>query len=101
MDLEESIIHWEAGIYEAHPGALMAVLRRCPASAMRVLMVGHNPGLEQLLLRLCANMQIPPDGKLLPTATLAHLRIACHWADLEPATGELLHLIRPRELPEK
>lgn len=101
LALDEEAIRWEAGIYEAHPGALMTVLRRCPAGTGRVLMVGHNPGLEQLLLRLCPRLSIPADGKLLPTATVAHLQLSLDWPELEPGSGELHTLMRPRELPER
>ncbi|MEZ5584727.1 MAG: hypothetical protein R3F37_19930 [Candidatus Competibacteraceae bacterium] len=42
-------IHWEPLIYEASRYALSRVLAGCPAQAQRVLLVGHNPGLENLL----------------------------------------------------
>src|SRR5690242_6878201 len=38
-----------AGIYEATPGDLLAALEQNASGAARVLLVGHNPGLEQLL----------------------------------------------------
>ena len=48
----------------------------CPDDAKRVLIAGRNSGLEALL-QYFGHHRVPiaPDGKLLPTATVAHLQI--------------------------
>ena len=65
------------------------------------MLVGHNPGLEDLLLEL-----VPPGGALraeaelkYPTATLARLDIAIdRWAQIDGGRAELTRCIRPRDL---
>lgn len=90
-------IRWEASIYEAVPGTLLKLLADCPAGAQRVLLVGHNPGLDQLLLYLCPTAPLNPAGKLLTTAALARIALPDDWQTLDPDSGELLDLVRPRE----
>ena len=90
-------VHWEAAIYEAVPGTLLKLLADCPAAARRVLLVGHNPGLDQLLLYLCPAAPPNPAGKLLTTAALARIALPDDWQVLDPGSGELLDLVRPRE----
>ena len=56
--------------------------------------------MEYLLLHLCGpGLAIPDDGKLMPTAAVAHLEIAVPWRDLDRATARLLSLTRARSLP--
>ena len=98
MDFAETDIHWEASIYEATVAQLLGVLRQCPSSARRVLLIGHNPGLEQLLASLCPEVSTPADGKLLPTATLAQLHFSDNWTALRAGVGTLQRIVRPRDL---
>ena len=101
MGVTVSAIVEDERIYEADPTELLRVLRECPADARRVMLVGHNPGLEDLLLQLAAErVEIPADGKLLPTATLAHLQIDTAWSHLGPASAQLLKLVCARGLPD-
>jgi phosphohistidine phosphatase len=61
--------------------------------------VGHNPGLEDLLIFLAGDeVEEPPDGKLLPTATLARLEMPGDWSCLEAGCGHLVAITRPRKL---
>ncbi len=102
MGLNAEIITEDERIYDATIQDLMDTLRNCPQGAQRVLMVGHNPGLESLLLSLTrSTITVPDDGKLLPTATLARLELAVPWANINAAHAELLSIIRARNLAEK
>jgi phosphohistidine phosphatase len=66
-------------------------------------MVGHNPGLEDLIFDL-----VPDDGSSplrdvvevkFPTAAFAVLELNIErWADLAERCGKLVHLTRPRDL---
>ncbi|MBS0431588.1 MAG: histidine phosphatase family protein [Proteobacteria bacterium] len=62
-----------AGIYEATPGDLLALLEQHAADAQGVLLVGHNPGLEQLLALLTEGVSDPVRG--MPPASVAWLRL--------------------------
>ena len=93
------MIETDERIYEASAGELLKVLADCPREASRVAIVGHNPGLEDLLLHLVPTPpMIPEDGKLLPTAALACLTMPDDWSSLEEGSARLLHLTRPAAL---
>jgi len=83
-------------IYEATTSELLRVLGDVPATARRVLLVGHNPGLKKLI----AYLDGESEGRL-PKAALAHIKLPDNWLQLAPGCGRSLHQIRPRELPEK
>lgn len=81
-------------LYLASPGTYLQVLARFPEHVGQVLVVGHNPGLEQLLGVLTDRRE--PMG----TASLAHIRLKelDRWADIGSATrGELLTHWRPKD----
>lgn len=94
-------IDWDERIYGGRGGTLIDVLRESPPEARRVLIAGHNPGLEELLQALCAaDIPTPIDRKLLPTAAVARLAIGVTWAELQPACGQLISLTRARSLTD-
>ena len=89
-------------IYAAGIDELLAVLADCPQDAGRVMLVGHNPGLEELLEWLAgAAIPVPEDGKLLPTATLASLQLPADWRALVAGCAHLNSITRPGTLPKK
>jgi phosphohistidine phosphatase len=91
-------LRFDERIYLADDRQLLQVLAECPPVA-RVLLVGHNPGLDQLLQYLCGTGLPRTDkGKLLTTAALARLAMPPDWHGLQPHCARLLALIRPREL---
>ncbi len=97
--LPAELISYREAIYEADIGTLLNVLAESDPEATRVMLVGHNPGCEELVAHLTgqsipAESQSPP----LPTAALAHLAMPDDWARLERGCARLLALIRPREL---
>jgi phosphohistidine phosphatase len=101
MGIEADSVHWESRIYGCGPRTLFRVLRDCPPDATRVLIAGHNPGLELLLVELCGQrIDIPPDGKLLPTAAVAHLAVDSEWAAIGEGAARLLSLTRARALKD-
>jgi phosphohistidine phosphatase len=86
MGLDPDEVLFKDEIYEASLGALLDVLAGCPDG--RVMLVGHNPGLEMLVEHLAGRRIEPgPNGKLFPTAAIAYFR-----------EGNLVELVRPKEL---
>lgn len=99
MGLKKNKIYTRKHIYLATPEELVFVLEDCPEQAARVMLVGHNPGLEELLYYLVnGRLAIPEDGKIMPTATLAILEMPDTWTHLQSGSARLELLIRPREL---
>lgn len=70
-------------LYHARPDAVIDVLRTIPTAANRsVMIVGHNPGLEDLLA-LFTGKQMD-----LPTAALVNLTVQVNqWSDLDSSTS--------------
>jgi phosphohistidine phosphatase len=99
MGIADRHIYQEPRIYEANAATLKAILNECPHQAQRVMLVGHNPGLEHLLEDL-ANQPLAEfeDGKLLPTATIAYLTLAEHWSQTGSSCGQLNSVTRASSL---
>jgi phosphohistidine phosphatase len=94
--IEPAAIAWEKGIYDASLGALLRVLAEVPPGARRILLVGHNPGLEELVLHLAAgDVPMPEDGKLLVTSALARFDLPPAGEPLAEGCGVLRGIRRP------
>lgn len=99
LDIPKSEINLDQHIYGAVLNDLLTVLREQPRHASTVLLVGHNPGMDELVSYLWGDdIQLPSDGNLMPTATLAHLIMPDDWSTLEYGCGHLCSIIRPKEL---
>lgn len=84
-------------LYMAEPEDYINALRELPNEVDRVLVIGHNPGLEMLLQLLSGQIQS------MPTAVIAHVDLPIeHWSDLSMSTtGELAEIWRPKEVAEE
>jgi phosphohistidine phosphatase len=100
LDIEESAIICDPRIYEADALTLLEVLKT-GCHERRVLLVGHNPGLEDLLLKLIPySVPLSANGKHLPTAALAQLAFEGDWTELAEGSAKLITLVRPDSRPE-
>lgn len=92
----EGAVQLDRRLYLASPDEIVDVVRGVAGGARRVMVVGHNPGLEDLVARLAGRRET------LPTAALAALRLSIRsWTELTASTaGALAGLWRPRELPD-
>lgn len=81
-------------LYMASPADILSLLRKVPDTAETVMIVGHNPGLEELVALLTGERQD------LPTAALAQIVLPIdQWRDLRLSTrGTLVGHWRPKEL---
>ncbi len=101
LDISPDQIAWDPRIYHGASGSLLSVLNDCPEHSSRVMIAGHNPGLEVLLQNLCRHkIPMPDDYKLLPTAAVARLEIFTDWASLEGGQAQLISLTRARSLSD-
>ncbi|WP_269931617.1 SixA phosphatase family protein [Aminobacter sp. HY435] len=89
-------------LYAAAARAILAEARAVEAGVRCLLIVGHNPGLEDLSAGLAGPGS---DGRALlsiaekfPTAALARFEIESPWDALQFGTARLTHFIRPRDL---
>ena len=91
---------WDKRIYLASAATLLDLVHALPEAAATVLMAGHNPGLEELVLGLVPGGALRHDVEVkFPTAALAEIAFeAERWQDVEPGDGELIRFVRPRDL---
>ena len=63
------------------------------------MVIGHNPGLEDLAGMLAARGdRLPALRTKFPTGALATLVADAPWAELGPGAAELVDFVTPREL---
>ncbi|MGO1117155.1 SixA phosphatase family protein [Rhodovibrionaceae bacterium A322] len=91
-------------LYLASNRALLARIRQAPDSCQRVLLIGHNPGMEMLVADLANPDSSDPKAlrhlrEKYPTATLAQLDWTGEsWAALQPGRAVLTDLSSARAL---
>ncbi|TPG52687.1 SixA phosphatase family protein [Sphingomonas glacialis] len=88
-------------IYLASAVTLLDIVHETPAEATHILLVGHNPGLEDLAMLLVPASDEPLRVALeakYPTATIAELSFEGAWGDLAAGSARLTRFVRPRDL---
>lgn len=99
LGVAEYNVIWVAEIYGASLNDLLSIVNRHSKDCCTLLMIGHNPGLDQLL---CYLSKDPPSvnvsGKLLTTAALAIFDYGSNTISTKFHKVHLQCLIRPREI---
>jgi phosphohistidine phosphatase len=101
-------IEYLSELYLAEPEIVLSLIRRAPDKAGSLMIVGHNPGLEQCALALAS---VPLERKLrrrydamdekFPTCALAVIDFQIGtWRDVVLGLGELDAFVRPKDLEE-
>jgi phosphohistidine phosphatase len=93
-------IRVEGDLYAASGPALLDRLRDVPHTVESVMLIGHNPGLQDLALDLARPSPTADElAAKYPTAALATLELSApSWRELDHGTAELIALVRPRDL---
>ena len=88
-----SEVRYDDRIYEATVSQLLEVISQVENDRENVLLVGHNPGMEELLTLLTGvHLRVT-------TANFAKIKIqATRWSDSLANTGTLDWIIRPKEI---
>ena len=86
---------WDERIYEASLRDLLQVVSEIPDDKKVAILIGHNPGFEELLAFLT--------GKTLrmPTAALAKIKFDMSWKEIEARSGKLDSFVTPKELAKE
>ena len=91
--LTSSKLRDDARIYEASTATLFEVVSQIEEGARAVLIVGHNPGISELLARLTGEEQP------IRTASLVCISLDIEkWREVREQTGRLAWLMTPEEL---
>lgn len=99
-------IDYIEALYHAPPGRIMALAQDADDADAVLMLIGHNPGLEQIAAMLAREPIKPREQHRLdvmeekfPTAALAVLDFdIAHWKQLSPCGGRLVDFVRPRDL---
>ena len=95
-------IQFEPRVYLASEETLLELIGALPQSVKAPLLVGHNPGLERLIVELThgdTHGSRDQVAQQYPTGALAVVELpAQQWQDVEPGSGEITELILPRDL---
>jgi len=84
---------YDERIYEASAGQLLGVLSEVRTEAGSVLLIGHNPGVEQLIEALSGARE------RMTTAALARVALDIDaWDKIGAGVGRLEWVVRPKEL---
>lgn len=94
---------WDKRAYLASAAGLLDLIHAADDAHDRLLLVGHNSGLEDLVLALVpdsADDRLRGDvEEKFPTASIAELRFpVTHWAEVREGEGTLARFVRPRDL---
>lgn len=86
-------IRFDQLIYEASPTRLLEIISQIEDDRKSVLLVGHNPGMEDLLALLVGGEQHMPTGSL--ASVLVHSK---KWEKVPGGKSELNSFVKARDL---
>ena len=98
--LGEASVQVEDGLYGATADALLERLRDIPESAHSALVIGHNPGLEDLVLLLAAPGHLRAEVAVkFPTSALATLDLGDRtWSSVSQGDAQIVGYTTPKRL---
>ena len=87
-------------LYAASEQELLERLQALPEPVSSVMLIGHNPGLQDLALALASRgAYLPQLQEKFPTGALATLVVrSAGWSALRPGEAELVDYVVPRQL---
>jgi phosphohistidine phosphatase len=99
-------VEWLAALYLAPPGKIVALIQDADDADDVLMVVGHNPGLEQCATLLARDPVRPREQhrhdvmeEKFPTAALAVLDFEISsWKKITPCGAKLVDFVRPRDL---
>lgn len=99
---EDTVIRIEHALYLADKASLIARVQALEATDAAVMIIGHNPGMQDLALSLAASDDTARHDALsqkFPTAALAELVFdVADWTAVAPKTGTLARFETPRSV---
>ncbi len=97
--LGDAPVQIEDALYAAETAELLARLRSVPEGIESVLLIAHNPGMEDLALELASGGEaLPRMQEKFPTAAVAVLAFDGAWADLSQGAARLELFATPKDM---
>lgn len=95
-------VRFRRGLYLAPPGRMLDALRKAPAAVKTLMLIGHNPGMAGLALRLAGGGRkkaLAALAEKFPTTALAVIDFdVADWDSVADGAGRLTAFVRPRDL---
>ena len=95
-------VEFDERLYDATPQAILQTIKATGTEAATLLVIGHNPGLQELAAMLVATGDVDARERLgedFPTAALAAISFAADdWSAAHPHGGRLEHFVTPKWL---
>jgi len=89
----------ERQLYGASSEDLLQRLRELPDEAESVMVLGHQPAIQELALHLAGEgSELDRVRAKFPTAALATLAFAGEWSELGHRSAELIAYVKPKQL---
>lgn len=93
---------YDETLYEAAPTAILAAIRAAPPGARRLIVIGHNPAIEDLSAILASDGSDADALAALrakfPTGALARFVVEAEWRNLAGGGARLTDFVRPKDL---
>ena len=102
LDYPIGSIQWNSEIYSAYTVTLLHILTNIDETTGSVMLLGHNPAMEDLLVHLCGfaetHQHKQANGKLFTTANVVKINADVTWKNLMMHHADLISMLRPKEL---
>jgi phosphohistidine phosphatase len=99
---EQVRVEFEGELYAASGQSLLERVRALDDEVESAMLIGHNPGLEQLALSLArGGEKVAQVERKYPTGALATLEFAGRWRELRPGSAKLVDFVRPKQLAKR
>lgn len=102
LGIDEHKVVWNDDFYAAYMVTLLQSLTRLSESINSVMLIGHNPAMEDLLIHFCDEQALQDysqkNGKLFTTGNVAKISVSGEWKELLGLEATLEKLLRPKEL---
>lgn len=95
--IDPRVVEYEESLYLGSASTWLSWIRATPAGCQVLLIMGHNPGLTDLVNRLLAGASPSLDN--LPTLGCVHLRSGAEWSDWGEGPAEEVAMLRPKQFP--
>jgi len=93
LGIDPDTIHTDSQIYNARLEDILSAISQCPQQSHRVLLIGHNPSLEELV-----DVLVPNSNEHLSPATLVQLSTDNGWQQLQTSCARLISITHGKSL---
>jgi phosphohistidine phosphatase len=89
-------VRYDERVYEATASRLLQVVSEIESDKKSVILVGHNPGFEELML------SITGERLAIPTGALSQIDLkVSKWSDTIVGKGTLSWIVKPKDLEDE